>query len=62
MAFRAIGVDEGKPWCVDAMANAFLGGFPSIKQERTDGNGYESGKLLWFAAPSGAPGPEPTDR
>ena len=36
MAFRAIGVDKGKPWCVDAMANAFRAGFPDSKQERTD--------------------------
>ena len=36
MALRAIGIDKGKPWCVDAMANAFRAGFPGIKQERTD--------------------------
>ena len=36
MAFRAIGLEKGKPWCVDAMANAFRAGFPGIKQERTD--------------------------
>lgn len=35
MAFRAIGLEKGKPWCVDAMANAFRAGFPGIKQERT---------------------------
>ena len=36
MALRAIGIDKGKPWCVDALANAFRAGFPGIKQERTD--------------------------
>ena len=36
MALRAIGADKGKPWCNDAMANAFRAGFPGIKQERTD--------------------------
>ena len=36
MALRAIGIDKGKPWCVDAMANAFRAGFPGIKKERTD--------------------------
>ena len=35
MALRAIGVDKGKPWCVDAMADAFHAGFPGIKRERT---------------------------
>lgn len=34
--FRAIGIEKGKPWCVDTMANAFRTGFPGIKQERTD--------------------------
>lgn len=34
--FRTIGLDKGKPWCVDTMANAFRTGFPGIKQERTD--------------------------
>lgn len=34
--FRAIGLDKGKPWCVDTMANAFRAGFPGIKQARTD--------------------------
>ncbi|GGZ17659.1 replication protein RepA [Novosphingobium colocasiae] len=34
--FRAIGLDKGQPWSVDAMANAFRTGFPGIKQERTD--------------------------
>ena len=36
MAIRAIGIDKGKPWRVDAMANAFPAGIPGIKQERTD--------------------------
>lgn len=36
MALRAIGIDKGKPWSVDAMANALRAGSPSIKQERTD--------------------------
>ena len=36
MALRAIGIDKGKPWCVDAMANAFPVGVPGIKQERTN--------------------------
>jgi hypothetical protein len=35
MAFKVIGLEKGKPWCVDAMANAFRAGFPGIKQERT---------------------------
>lgn len=34
--FRAIGLDKGKPWCVDTMASAFRSGFPGIKQERTE--------------------------
>ena len=36
MALRVIGIDKGKPWCVNAMANAFPAGIPGIKQERTD--------------------------
>ncbi|MGD9810614.1 MAG: replication protein RepA [Sphingobium sp.] len=35
-AFRAIGLDKGKPWSVDGMADAFRAGFPGIKQNRTD--------------------------
>ena len=34
--FRAIGLEKGRPWCVDTMANAFRAGFPGITQERTD--------------------------
>ena len=36
MALRVIGIDKGKPWCVDAMANAFRAGFPVIKPEVAD--------------------------
>ena len=36
MALRAIGADKGKPWCIDAMANAFRAGFLGIRQERTN--------------------------
>ena len=35
-AFRAIGLEKGKPWSVDDMATAFRAGFPGIKQPRTD--------------------------
>lgn len=35
-AFRAIGLEKGKPWAVDTMADAFRAGFPDIKRQRTD--------------------------
>lgn len=34
--FRAVGLEKGKPWSVDAMAEAFRAGFPDIKKLRTD--------------------------
>lgn len=34
--FRAIGLEKGKPWSVDDMANAFRAGFPDVKRKRTD--------------------------
>jgi len=36
-AFRAIGLDKGKPWSVDTMADAFRAGFGDIKRKRTEG-------------------------
>jgi hypothetical protein len=35
MQFRSIGLDKGRPWSVDAMADAFRAGFSDIKRERT---------------------------
>lgn len=35
-AFRAIGLDKGKPWSVDSMADAFRAGFPDIKRQRPE--------------------------
>ncbi|MBV1692565.1 hypothetical protein KRR38_34265 [Novosphingobium sp. G106] len=35
-AFRDIGLEKGKPWSVDAMADAFRAGFGDIKRARTD--------------------------
>ncbi len=35
-AFRAIGLEKGKPWAVDTMADAFRAGFPDIKRQRTE--------------------------
>lgn len=32
--FRAIGLDKGRPWAVDTMADAFRAGFPDIKRHR----------------------------
>lgn len=34
--FRSIGLDKGKPWAVDGMADAFRAGFPDIKRLRTE--------------------------
>ena len=62
MALRAIGIDKGKPWCVDAMANAFPAGIPGIKQERTDTNGCVSGEPSSFVTPRGALRAVVTDR
>lgn len=35
-AFQDIGLEKGKPWSVDAMAEAFRSGFSDIKRPRTD--------------------------
>lgn len=35
-AFRAIALEKGRPWSVDAMADAFRAGFADIKRARTD--------------------------
>ncbi|WP_337847828.1 replication protein RepA [Sphingomonas sp.] len=35
-ALRAIGLEKGKPWSVDTMADAFRAGFADIKRHRTD--------------------------
>lgn len=34
--FRTVGLEKGKPWSVDTMADAFRAGFPDIKKLRTD--------------------------
>ncbi len=35
-AFRAVALEKGQPWSVDAMADAFRSGFPGIGKLRTD--------------------------
>ena len=62
MALRAIGADKGKPWCIDAMANAFRAGFPGIKQEHPDTEWLCVWKPSSFVTPRGALRAVVTDR
>lgn len=53
--FRAIGLDKGKPWAVDGMADAFRAGFPDIKRLRTEAEWLRVGRRSSSAMPSAEP-------
>jgi hypothetical protein len=36
MSFHEIGLEKGRPWSVDSMADAFRAGFSDIKRARTE--------------------------